>query len=108
MCGNVSELAHIGRKEIWSKGGSYEEWPYDGHVFHEDDARGYSGGGINSKEKDPTAGIRLVFIPKGMEPSFYLWDSFLIISQRYHRKRYREMKKFNSVFFYNMKYRDTW
>ena len=72
MCGNVSELAHIGRKEIWSKGGSYEEWPYDGHVFHEDDARGYSGGGINSKEKDPTAGIRLVFIPKGMEPSFYL------------------------------------
>lgn len=72
MCGNVSELAHIGRKEIWSKGGSYEEWPYDGHVFHEDDARGYSGGGINSKVKDPTAGIRLVFIPKGMEPSFYL------------------------------------
>lgn len=70
MCGNVGELAHIGRKEIWSKGGSYEEWPYDGHVFHEDDARGYSGGGINSKEKDPTAGIRLVFIPKGMEPSF--------------------------------------
>lgn len=70
MCGNVSELAHVGRKEIWSKGGSYEEWPYDGHVFHEDDARGYSGGGINSKEKDPTAGIRLVFIPKGMEPSF--------------------------------------
>ena len=72
MCGNVSELAHIGRKEIWSKGGSYEEWPYDGHVFHEDDARGYSGGGINSKVKDPTAGIRLVFIPKWMEPSFYL------------------------------------
>lgn len=70
MCGNVGELAHIGRKEIWSKGGSYEEWPYDGHVFHEDDARGYSGGGINSKEKEPTAGIRLVFIPKGMEPSF--------------------------------------
>lgn len=70
MCGNVGELVHIGRKEIWGKGGSYEEWPYDGHVFHEDDARGYSGGRINSKEKDPTAGIRLVFIPKEMEPSF--------------------------------------
>ena len=59
-------------RKFGARGGSYEEWPYDGHVFHEDDARGYSGGGINSKEKDPTAGIRLVFIPKGMEPSFYL------------------------------------
>ena len=69
MCGNVEELAHIGRESIWSKGGGYEE-SYDGDAFREDDARGYSGGKINSKEKEPTAGIRLVFIPKGMEPSF--------------------------------------
>ena len=65
MNGNVSELSHTSKNEIWSKGGSYEEWPYDGHVFHEDDARGYAGGKFTNKKKDPTAGIRLVFMPRG-------------------------------------------
>lgn len=66
MNGNVSEMSHTGINKISPKGGSYKEWPYDGHVFHEHDARGYAVGKFTNREKDVTAGIRLVFMPRGM------------------------------------------
>lgn len=66
MNGNVSEMSHTGINKISPKGGSYREWPYDGHVFHEHDARGYAIGKFTNREKDVTAGIRLVFMPRGI------------------------------------------